>query len=1183
MKNYFIKNKLSFFFDSGFKLKTVFKTTKTGNRSRSVAFLIKSLRVLCLCLFPVVLMTKSYAEIKKPSNIKLNQNQTKTQNLTENKEPEASEPLSPKLYLLDRLENLDRTLPEGYEGKEALQLRLAHVLSLLAEENFKKSKQESCQPCLKQSQIEAKKSLSLYKKLSPLIFSSNQNFLQIELMFQKAYLERILGNRKQALSQLQKIRQRDSLKMDWVIRAWYGIGEIEFELYNYKKALKAFNQVLTKLSKLDKETKPKELGLDKNQLSSWKFKALYHKIWSLFNLSSYDLALNEMLGLISSGLYKNSSYDFWLDKENQILRTKLEKEMLTIYSYASITDKNLQILYEFSIQEPEENTILQKNKRLSQLASSLTSMGRLKKSNKVWQFYLSKDNSKEDQLIAYASIFINSLKLKQNNQLEELGSILEKIFELQKELFPQKRSSLQAEVTQSEKNSAGAKRLLSQSDSKKTSFYDSINLKIKEFFYQVDSKKYDFNKKQKIYLLSLYQRYNAQNSKDKDVLPLSALLAEDLKQYKLAVSLFQQTVLSIDEINQIKELDKKSQMEWRERFCVRQMELAELSKDKITRLKAYDFYVQQGQKMSLKYKAKYQEAYLYHQDQDFSKSQPLFLKLALNDFTKKEFFNKKQSNKKIAKREAPEKELRLNSAHLYLSSLTTQKGREEEIIRSAGLFKKEFPKEKTDFVKIYNLAVLNYVEKLVKGQSFSKAPLVASKEPSVQKAWTVLNLFDFKTSSKENREIYHLNRMILAKELLKINEMDESLNFLISSKGVSKENKKLALEEKLWLAELRFDFESVLSLLKQLKPKDQSKEHALRLIQIAELSDQNPSPYYEDFLNRFGKETSSDTKTPETLKVILVSLLELSGKKKQKDLLKTYHSLFKNNPSDLLYWVLKVDNGEMDLAFLNFFAKNPVQNNSFLTLFLKRKQSLEGFETALLFKKRDPKKVPVSQIARAIKSYSNQLKQLETKALSFLETEDWTTQVFVVGHWVRELKSFYNFVFQLPMPKGLTEAEQADYKKLLVQQMQVYSNKILELEKKQKELFSHPFIATYQKALKSSVFHPYLKWEMNKISKLLSETDQKKMQLLIRQIETSSSLSKKAEMTQSELEQMNSLIQKKYKKLKQNPFDKKTLNAILDLEKKRNNKARVRYLTHRIEQLESKSKRNKSKNKIRDT
>ena len=793
----------------------------------------------------------------------------------------SSERPEPKLYLLKKLEKLDKNLPKDYPGRDVIQLRKAHILSLLAEENYIKFKKQTCRDCFKQSQLQSEKALSLYVSLDSLVLV--QEDLHNEILFQKARLHRILGNRSSALALLQKITQKDRLKKDWMIRAWYGIGEIEFELYNYESSLKAFNQVLKQLEAFYESFQSAELDkrvaeIDRNELARWEFKSFYHKIWSLYNLSQYDSAVKNLMVLLQSDLYKNNSSSFWLDEDNQVLRTKLEKEAINLLSYAKVSSKDLKVFHDFSKQNPEDNSPHKKNKRLYDLAVLLGKMARFQESNKVWQFYLSGDPketrskstkkeptkteprkteptkieprkteptkiepTKTEQLQAYFFVLSNTIQT-QGYQIQEMGLLIEKIFHLQQELIQAK-----------------AKQKASYPDQ---DFNELINEKIKKVFYEL--RKIDLNTGQKRYLLSLYEKYNKQNPEDKDVLLLAAFLTESLKEHKLAVSYFQKVILESDRINQIKSKDKKTRREWKEQLCFKQMELAELSQDKNTRLKAYAFYIQEGQDQGLKHKALYQTAYLYHQEQEFVKSQPLFLSLATNNFDNLGAFdNKKEASQK----------LRLKSAHLYLSALADIQDQEEELIRASSLFKKEFPKEKADFVKIHNLAVLNFVERLVKETSLPNTPIVSVKdreESDIHEVWSVLERFDVSSQDTKPLEAYHLNRLILAKSLLKLVEFEQSLQFLSSHKSLFQANRDLVLKEKLWLAELRFDFDEVLKLLKQIQTENQNIEEAFKQIQVVELSNQNPAPYYENFLKSFSnnKDIKMDSKTNEYLKSV---------------------------------------------------------------------------------------------------------------------------------------------------------------------------------------------------------------------------------------------------------------------------------------------------------------------------
>ena len=1160
---------------------------------------------LYIFCFLIAWSLNAYSQVKAQAIISIEKNKKPSQ--AENQEPSPVKTqlplqaesqsvfeLSAKDYLAKKLEKLESDLPKEYPGREALRLRLAHVLGLLAEENFMKSKKQDCESCFKKSQVQAKKSLFFYNSLKTSFLNNKLAFLHTEVLFQKAYLKRILGQRTQALIELKKITQKTEIKKEWKLRAWYEIGSIEFELFYYDKALQAFHQVLKLVSEIKESSKAlPQLTLDEKQLASWKFQASYYKIWSLFNLSSYQLALNEMLHLVSSYLYQQKTSSLWLNEENLALKNKLDKEFITIYSHAKITHKDLDIGYQY-LTKDKKNTS-QGKKYLSDLAMVLRSRGRLASSNKVWWFYLSKKNSHLEQLSAYLSIFTNQLDLKNKNLFEESSPILEKIFTLQE------KSSFQTKPKRIFRKRASIKKSQHMLSQKGLSLYSSIQLKAKEFFYESDAQRSQFNQKQKNKLFNLYIKYNKLNPKDKEILFLTAQLAESLKKYKLAVSLYQEASLFFKSLYKIKDMDIKNQLKWKERFSIKQMELAELGQEKQTRLQAYYFYIQEGKTRKLKYRALYQVAYLHHKDKEFSKSQALFLRLALNDFhsSNKDLLKKAFSTKEAAQiknliaplahvktKKASETSLRLKAAHLYLSSIAIEKGKEEKLIFVSGLFKKEFPKKQDEFVKIYNLAILNYVQTLVKDQSFSVAPVRSSQEVSIQKAWSVLQLFDSKQADKKDLELYHINQMILAKELLKLNEMESSLHFLISSKQTSPASKEVALKEQLWLTELKFEFDKLLVLLEKLNPNNSSKDHLLRLIQIVDLTDKDPSSYYENYLNRFvkvsspkkkgGEEDTTQTITKkdelerETARMILVKLLERSSEpQKKKQILKRYEVLFKDKPNELFYWVLKIDQGEMDLAFLNHFSKKQLQNPTFLPAFLERKQNLESFQKVLSTKKREPKKVSISQIPKTIQDYSQYIKQLETQALSLLKTADWTTQVFVIGYWLTELRAFYKFVFQLPLPKGLTEQEREDYGKLLLQQMKVYSNKIKELEGKQKQLFSFDFVSSYKVALQTKVFQPYLKWEINQISQFLEGDSRKTIQTFIADVEQGVQLAQLKETKKPSFKTIELELQKHYKSLNSNPFDLKNLQLVLQLEKQRTHLARVNYLSNRIKKLKT--------------
>ncbi|MBC6415371.1 MAG: hypothetical protein GDA46_03155 [Bdellovibrionales bacterium] len=1066
---------------------------------------------------------------ERTGEFKRNLNLEKTKGLSSSKQ--VFEKIPSEKDLVEKLENLNQSLPKSYPGKNALTLRLAHILSRLAEENFKKAEEQGCHVCFKSAQKYAKRALEFYKKLDSVLQKSNLNRLHAEAVFQKAWLERILGNTNSSLFQFKRFlkKNKNFASNFWALKAWYNIGELQFESYNYDEALQAFQFVL-KDSKKDicfkqspsslENVKKKSLFLNKNlsplertfcstQKISILFRASYYEIWSLFNLGFQDQALNKMLSLMSSDLYTHLT----LDKESQNLKNKLETEMLTIYSYASLTDQNLKFFYNFSKRDSLQNTLVKRKQRLLLLANRLKQIGRFKQSYQVWKAYLFHTNSFLDHLLAYSSMLDIDLILNYKNKLNVVGLKIEKILNLLSKLSKDEKSSINKQA---------------------------INFKIKKFFYQMDKSRDTFNLKQREYLLRLYQSYGIQNPKETDVKLLTVFLLEDLKKYKEAGNLLQK-VISISE-----EGKEVLTAELKEKFCVKQINLAQLSKDKKSKLKAYQFYIQYGQNNSLKAQLKYKLAYLYYVNKDFKNSQKAFLELALE--------KKESQNSSL-------KEISLKSAHLFLSSLKEQGNREEDLIAFSSLFKDKFSKNKKEFIKIYNLGILNYIEKLLQGKDFSRRPFKVSQNSQILKAWNLLNSFDVKSANQKELEIYYLNRLLLGKELLMLEEVNQSVKFLLASSN--KTNKEIALTWQMWLSELRFDFKQVLASLKRLNFKQESEKHLLRLAHLSELAEQNPIFHYQNFLNKFPKSSFA--------KETLLSLLELSERDKKKDFLKQYAFVFKENLQELLYWILEIDQGEMDEDFMSFFIENKfMTEESFLGILLKRKEIISSFQKEIFlvqshFLSKDLSEI---QLNKKIKKYMTALNQLEEKATPFLQTQDWLIQVFVMSHLNKELKRFYDSVLNLPLSKELTPEERDQYKKILLEQMKVYLDKSNQLEKRLHILLSPDVLVEYQKSLENPVFDLYLKWEFHKLLSVLKGKHQKQVQNFIKVIEN-----RQKEDLNLSVKNLKYKIEKIHEKLKLNPFDRVQLNLLLELEKQRKNRVKVSYLRERIKKLNQKQEK----------
>ena len=993
---------------------------------------------------------------------------------------------SAKDYFIEKIEYLQSTLPTNHKARKPLDLRLAHILSLRAEENFIKAEKEHCGPCKKTAQASARRSLAIYQGMDSLLLARHP-LLHTEALFKQAYLHRFLGEKSKSLDQLKRIVEKKEINPLLITRAWFNIGEIHFELYDYEKSLQAFTEVL------------------KQEQSPWRFKAIYRKIWSLSNLSFYEESVNELVSFLKTDLYS----DPYLSLEEKNLKQKLENELIILYSYAKITDQRLAFLYNFSKQDQNKNTLLERNKRLFDLAQALNRIGQMSASNTVWKTYLLKSPSLKNQLNAYSFMIDNDLNLRSAHLLENAGQKIEKLF------------ALQAKVQMP------------------GDFQDKLKKKTRRFFDQIQGKG-PLSKSQKEYLLVLYQKYNSIQPKDFDTLPRSGALARDLKKYALAQDFFQKSALSLDSYTN-KSIAKE---DIKESMSLLQMEMAELTKDEARRLNSYDFYIQHGNREDLIFKARYQKAYISYENKEYAKSADSFRNLALYKAQREDL-----------------KELRLKAAHLSLSSVAQQDHQEEVLARRASLFIKEFPQNRKEFIRIHHSALLNTVKKLVSNIDFSQRPVQASSDTNILQAWSALESLSLKDATPKETFTYHFNRLLLAKELLKFEKMEQSILALLTDKNIKKEDQEMVFTWQLWLAELRFDFSEVLRVIKMLKPQDQSEEHLLRLARLSELSGLSPLSYYQIFVEKFPDSQS--------VMAVVADIVEKSSSKNKKAILHKYSSLFKNQSNTLTYLILKVDGGQLDEKFMKPFARLPFMKNAPLVSFLQRKELVESFEQerAQLASYSLPQQLSGSRLTRALKNYSKKIDQFGQSAETALKTQDWTARVFIVSHWRKEMARFYSAVMELPLPKGLTEEEQQQYIKLLEEQLQPYKKLLAQLQKELDSLWMRDFVADYKNSLKQdAVFYAPLKWEMEKLFSVSEGENKKQIQFLLSSLKTQ-------ELPEVIAEQKNGQIQNLYKLLKRDPFDQQSLIKLLDLEKTRKNKALSYYLANRIKELNKKRQR----------
>ena len=991
-------------------------------------------------------------------------------------------------YLVKRLEKLYKQLPRESSSGKAVALRLAHVLSLRADDrdcfsakkNVTEKKTKSQSQCLKAVTTDARRALNLYKELEKPL-KAKQPLLYSQLLLERAWLSQLIKDPAQAIAYLKKVIQLNVRPL-LATQAHFNLGEIYFENYDYKSSLKAFDKVL------------------QEGQNPWRLKSSYRKIWCLHNLSLHDQAVDSLERFLTSSLYREIS----LKKKDKKLKEKLKKELTVIYSRGQITEKRLAFLYNF-----EEDTT--KNKRLTSLAEALNRIGRIQSSNKVWEWLLRKKLSPQKQMAVFSSMMDNWFILGDEALFIKGQEGVEKLFVMKKQ------------------HVACSKELCQK-----------IKEQQKKYILTLEKHLPDRLSSKKEHLFSLYKKYNSLYP-ERDMIFQSALLARDLKQYGLAQDLFQQAALFRENDPQ----QSSKTREDKEKVSILQMQIAEISGDKERQFKGYDFYLTHGKNETLLFQTRYRRASLLFQNKKYREAAESFKNLALS--------KESGTNRKT-------KALLFKAAHLSLAALISLKERDDDLIASqAKTFMDRFPEQEKIFLRIHHTALLNRVKSLVSDRDFASYPLSPSSDEKLLKAWDTLHLLNISKATKKEKTKYCMDKLLLAKELLKLKEMDEANRCLLADNSLSQEDRQTVLTWKLWLAEMRLDFKEALKLVKSFSSGKDTKEELLRLAVLSELARENFITPYEKFIKKY----PHSPKVPE----IVIHIIEKAPKKERKTLLNRHVMYLSSHPEILSELLLKLDKGELNEKFMKPFLKLPFMKFSSLAGFLKRKKFIEEFEKeSLPLKKFSLSSSRSYRLRRTLKRYDTLLNRLEGKTRQALELQDWTSQIIAFSTLKKELIRFHKEVLNLPLPKNLTPEEQKQYTHLLRQTMAPYKKKTLQIESQLKKLWAEEYLSSYRESYRAQpLFHSPLQWEIQQIKKAAPLALRQGLNQLLEEIKPPSSIEKQSVPSRE--------IEKIHASIKNNPFNDKSLNQLLRLEKARGNRTLAHYIENRLQKLKKYQRR----------
>ena len=716
------------------------------------------------------------------------------------------------------------------------------------------------------------------------------------------------------------------------------------------------------------------------------------------------------------------------------------------------------------------------------LAKELERLGQIDQSEKAWEMIIAKASRPQTRTEALMELIELNFKFREKDKAKQL-SILKRLLA---------QWSLSPKATQGQNSSVQLKNV-GQKENKGPvgEFKKEIKNRLRNIVFEWNKKE----RKSENYsqeLLSVYSAYLEIFPSDFEAFGNASQVAIGKSDYMKAYAWNQKAISLTENPDQLESL------------LIKRIEIAEMAKNPQWLISAQNLYLAKSFKKSKAGEIRYQMTKAQYDGKNYEPASQKF--------------------RELAKDPSVSEKLRLQSAELALDSLVLLKN-DSSIELWGKEFAKIFPAQKKHFLKLVNQSILSQA---------------AGQGDNPQKAWQTINQFKISSARDEDLKIYHKNRMILARQLEKFSELEESLSFLLKSKNLTPEDRRLALENKVWLNEIQLNFKEAYLAYKELNTGD--------WLQMARLADLAEEPSEEYYLNYLRKTKNKDMAFSICLRLI----------KKIKNL---------KTPYNICELYLK----ENKNVFANVIVDIYLKKGSRETLFNKMKAyQVEGTWAGsivyrdLLFKKAEKPlkklkshRLKTHRLTASIKHRLKLISRFEKVINSAVKTKDWLIQTLLLSELKVQYLRFFEDLMALPVPSDLGDEEQESYMNLLAQQASPYKEKANEIGVKLDELWKDQ---NSQDQLYSS-FHKspdslqtLLGPQIEKLRSVNHRENFKLMDIVYRKTERG--LSSEAS------------LEKARQQVRQTPMNKKAIQKLIELETLRGYQPMIIYLKSRLEKLQ---------------
>lgn len=513
-------------------------------------------------------------------------------------------------------------------------------------------------------------------------------------------------------------------------------------------------------------------------------------------------------------------------------------------------------------------------------------------------------------------------------------------------------------------------------------------------------------------LMNAYLIYNKTFPSDIEMANRGSQIAMDMAKYPLAIQIYRS-------ISESRSFSKKD----REAALANEVSAAEKSQDLKLRREAYLHFLKYTDDEAKAFEVRYQLAYLSYQEKNLKEAALAFNELALD----------KKGNA----------DLRKKAADLSLDAAAQLKD-EEALQKWAWDYSEKFPAHKAEFAALARKALMNQVAAVANNPKSS----TSDHSKLLKKVLTT----DVSGAKANEKILFYNNIGVLAQKTGEDSTYIQAMLAQIAMPEVPASRKDELREQLAAHYEKHLDFKNAYRMASQVQSSKMSeKDREFRLGTLADLADMNPEKHYKAALKAGLK---GDRALVMRSRLVLLSSNPVKELKAQSKELKAKPDLL--NETALLVYARTMDKNGLK----SVFEMKELRRKSAAQFFQKQEfyTKVGKFHPTLARHQLNAKN------DRTVQKSIQERMGLTAKADKLLSEsvalKDITAQLIMLNIVASENERLVRDLAALPMPKGLSPAEQKQYVDILKGRSKPYLVKAKTARQKMDELWaSSPALA----------------------------------------------------------------------------------------------------------------------------